>query len=327
MSLNSSLRARFQRWALRGRQQETTPVILSQNRIYVLPTRRGLAFGGMLGLMLTGAMNYNLSLGYALVFLLAGLGTLTILHTFRNLAYLEILPGRSLPVFAGQTARFGLVLVNTRPSHRHDLRLHLPDSAETLVTLSPGEQLDIQLDHPAPRRGWLAMPRLTLETTYPLGLVRAWGYALPKLHCLIYPAPASSAGTPPLPPADGMNTGHRQTTEGMDDFAGLRRHQPADPLQHVAWKAAARLHDSNSPLLTKQFSSTAAHTLHFDWHDLPPTLDVEQRLSLLTRWICDAHTAGLRWGLRLPAANFPAAAGEEHFHACLKQLALHGTPR
>jgi hypothetical protein len=35
--------------------------------------------------MLIGAINYNLSLGHALVFLLAGLGLVAMVHTFRNL--------------------------------------------------------------------------------------------------------------------------------------------------------------------------------------------------------------------------------------------------
>ncbi|MCZ7653204.1 MAG: hypothetical protein M5R42_01390 [Rhodocyclaceae bacterium] len=35
--------------------------------------------------MLIRAINYNLSLGYALIFLLAGLGLVALLRTFRNL--------------------------------------------------------------------------------------------------------------------------------------------------------------------------------------------------------------------------------------------------
>ncbi len=324
-SFKTALRARFQRWALHGRLQESFPIRLSQNRIYVLPTRRGLAFAGMLGLMLTGAMNYNLSLGYALVFLLTGIGTLTILHTFRNLAHLEILPGRCPPAFAGQQAHFGLILSNDRPSARPDLKLHLPECPTVLAHPGPVQRLEIQLQAPALQRGWQTMPRLTLETTYPLGLVRAWAYALPEIRCLIYPSPTPESASLPLPLSAGQNSGPQLKAEGLDDFAGLRRHQPADPLQHVAWKAAARLNDQ--ALLTKQFSSTAARNLHFDWDSLPPDLGIEQRLSQLTRWLCDAQAARLSWSLRLPTHTLGPATGDAHFHACLKELALYGPPR
>ena len=45
-------------------------MILTQRRVFVLPTRQGLAYAVSLLVMLVGAINYNLSLGYALVFLL-----------------------------------------------------------------------------------------------------------------------------------------------------------------------------------------------------------------------------------------------------------------
>jgi len=76
-------------------------VFLSQRRVYILPTRHGLTFGLAVILMLIGSINYNLSLGYVLTFLLAGLGIVSILHTFRNLAHLYVSAGRVAPVFAG----------------------------------------------------------------------------------------------------------------------------------------------------------------------------------------------------------------------------------
>jgi hypothetical protein len=70
--------------------------------------RRAAACSSPLALvvMLLGAINYNLALGHALVFLLAGLGVVGMIHTFRNLFGLVITPGRCEPVFAGETAHF-----------------------------------------------------------------------------------------------------------------------------------------------------------------------------------------------------------------------------
>ena len=44
--------------------------------------------------MLLGAINYTLALGYVLIFLLVGLGLNGMVHTFRNLYGLIIIPGR-----------------------------------------------------------------------------------------------------------------------------------------------------------------------------------------------------------------------------------------
>lgn len=315
----ASLQARFFRWALRGRAPEAVPIILTQRRVFVLPTRQGLAYAVSLLVMLIGAINYNLSLGYALVFLLAGLGATTILHTFRNLAQLQIRPGRCLPAFAGEPASFGIVLDNRRQQLRPAIRLRLPGQAPVEVEIPASASIEVRLEMPSTRRGWLALPRITLETTYPLGLIRCWGYAAPDLRCLIYPAPARQA--PPLPALPGEDGGTTRLASGMEDFAGLRAHQAADPLRHVAWKTAAR--QEQGPLLTKQFSGAAAQTLWLDWDMLAGFGDSELRISVMTRWLCDAHGAGLAWGLRLPGHELAPAAGDAHFHACLKLLALY----
>jgi hypothetical protein len=81
-TLRHRLHESFVRWAVPVRAPEPAPIILTQRRVYVLPTAAGLSYGTALIVILLGAMNYNLSLGHALVFLLAGLGVVTILHTF-----------------------------------------------------------------------------------------------------------------------------------------------------------------------------------------------------------------------------------------------------
>jgi uncharacterized protein (DUF58 family) len=302
----------FVRWALRVRPPEPAPIVLTQRRVYVLPTRAGLAYATALGVILLGAMNYNLSLGHALVFLLAGLGVVAILHTFRNLVLVSIRPGRCEPVFAGSLAQFDVVLENRRSDTRSSLRLFISDDTPTEVDIGSQATAVATLNVPAARRGWLSMPRLTIETTWPLGLVRAWSYAVPDIKCLVYPALAAKA--PPLPWSGDSARGWSADGRGTDDFSGLRNHQVADPPRQVAWKAVARQQDG--PLLTKLFSGAAAQQIWLDWAALPDAMDTEQRLSILARWMVDADAAGLAWGLRLDNGPAQLASG-------LRALALH----
>ncbi|HTH41394.1 MAG TPA: DUF58 domain-containing protein [Rhodocyclaceae bacterium] len=320
--IRADLRQRFQRWALRGRAPEPVPVILGQRRVYVLPTGAGLAYAVALVVMLLGAINYSLSLGHALVFLLVGLGIAAILNTFRNLAHLRITTARCPPVFAGQDAHFGLVLHNPSKHVRLGITLHTGTQAPLSVDLPAQDSLDIALPVPAKQRGWLALPRVTLATTYPLGLVRTWAYAEPALRCLVYPAPAVDA--PPLPRGGGQNPGRLRQGSGNDDFAGLRSHIPGEPLQHVAWKAAAR--QPEGELLAKHFAGESGDMLWLDWQALPSGLDNEARIAVLTRWVLDAQAGGGAWGLRLPGRTLPPVTGEAHLHRCLEALALHGQP-
>ena len=319
--LRGKLHERFVAWALRTRPPEPIPVVLTQHRVYVLPTRSGLLFALSLIVILLGAINYNLSLGYALVFLLAGLGVTTILHTFRNLVGLQITSGICMPVYAGETARFALQLSNADSRQRYLLCAFLPGQPPVTTDIQSGESCRILLPLLATKRGWLKMPRATFETIWPLGLIRAWSYAAPGLSCLVYPKPANAV--PPAPTFGGMQEGRTPSDIGDEDFAGLRRHQPSDPPHHVAWKTAAR-QGHNAPLQTKQFSGTAAPALWLDLDSITPELDIETRLSILTRWVLDAEDAGMSWGLRLRGKEIAQSHGPEHVAAGLKALALYG---
>ena len=100
---------------------------LDRGRIYILPTAAGWLYAILLSVMLLTAINYKLSLGHAWVFLLASLGFIGILHTFRNLHGLRFTPGQAVAVFAGESASFPLYLENPsrrqRPSIRKFLRV------------------------------------------------------------------------------------------------------------------------------------------------------------------------------------------------------------
>jgi len=312
----------FFAWNHRGHLPEKLPVLFSPKRIYVLPTRAGLFYGISLLVMLIAAINYDLSLGHALVFLLAALGLASIFHTWRNLLGLSLSAGQAPPVFAGDTAHFPIVLHNPNDRPRRLIRLALAGGNRVTADPLPQGSTRTLLPLMAPRRGWLAMPRITLDTVWPLGLVRAWGYALPAQACLVYPRPATAV--PPPSTFSGMEAARLRGNSGDEDFAGLRRHLPGEPPQHVAWKTAAR-QGPMAPLQSKQFSGMAAQTRWFDWDHLPPGMDVETRLSVLARWVLDAESAGLSWGLRLPTEVLGRSNGPAHVHVCLKALALFET--
>ena len=77
-------------------------------QLYILPTRYGALYACMLLAMLAGAINYTLSLGFALTFLLAGLGLVAMLHAWRNLAGITLEIAKAEPVFAGEDAWFAI---------------------------------------------------------------------------------------------------------------------------------------------------------------------------------------------------------------------------
>ena len=292
-------------------------IVLGHRRVYIVPSRLGLFFGGALAILLVGSINYALSLGFALTFLLAGMGIAAMVQTTRNLARLSVRAGRSDAVFAGEAAKFRLALSNAGDFDRPEILLrHLGSGAQQSVDIAAANAMDAVLPVPAPRRGWLPLGRVMLETRFPVGLFRAWSYVEPACRCLVYPRPVASALPGPAPTAQAGGT--RAQARGSDDFSGLRAYQPADSPRHVAWKSVARGYE----LLTKQFAGDAISELWLDLGDLPASLGLEQRLSRLAGWVLAAERNGALYGLRLPGAEIAPGRGDAHRTACLEALAL-----
>ena len=308
--------------------------------------------------MLLGDINYNLSLGYVLTFLLAMMAVMSMLHAFRNLAHLEIRAGRADAVFSGDTAVFLLHFHNRSKLSRYQLCLrggngeavgHLAASslrglrrdngagaghltASSLRGLSgAGSRPPLRFDVPAgqdtevtfpllaTRRGWLPLGMLTLYTEFPLGLFHAWSYLHFDTRCLVYPKPLGDA---PLPPGNAPDGAGRRSIAGDDDFAGLRNYVAGDALPRIAWKALAR----EQGLQVKQFTTPLGEQMWLDLSDAPDRSE-EDKLARMARWVLDAERQGLRYGLRLPDGELPPDSGTAHRDECLRRIALFNLPQ
>jgi len=306
---------------------DTSGAPLDWRRVYVFPTRQGFGLAGLLVVILLGAINYDNALAFLLCFLLGGLFLVAMLHTYHNLAGLRLAGVRVEPVFAGQSAvfnlqfdslpqrpRFALALARQPPA-RAWWRRGPRSTATEVALLTPS--VAVPLAVPTTRRGVLALGRVSVESTFPLGFVRAWAYFRPGTEVLVYPTPIDLR---PLP-LTAAATGEQRVGSacGVEDFAGLRPYRAGDPLRAVAWRALAR-HDE---MLVKQFRGGGAVAVVLRWSDLPPNLDPEARLSQLTQWVLEAERAGLRYALELPGERQPAGSGYGHRLQCLRALATH----
>ena len=312
----SSLRERIGDWIFPPKGPEISPVVLGQRRVYILPTGGGLMFGVTILLMLVGSINYNLSLGYVLVFLLAGNGMVSMLHTWRNLARISLRPGKAAPVFAGELAGFHVQVENPGSLPRMSLAVRLSGRQPEYFDVAAGGFKEVEAKTPAANRGLLYPGRLRIFTTYPLGLFYAWAIVDLDMHCLVYPKP--EPGPTSLPPARVASGEGSAIGAGEEDFAGLRTFHPGDSSRRIAWKAFAR----NEVFLSKQFSGSAAADLWLDFRDISNALGMEAKLSRLARWVIESEAAGLKYGLRLPESEYDPDSGALHRDRCLQALAL-----
>ena len=317
-AVQGSLIARWRQRLWRIEPRDGASVVLRHQRIYILPTRRGLAVIATLTTMLLTAMNYSLSLGYALTFVVAGVVASALLQTYRNLAGIVASPLASGEAFAGGKLEFTLSLA-TAASERRGIVVAPRSGAPVSVELPPGATRPVQLCMPTQRRGRCALGRVTVSTDFPLGLWRGWAYLHFPLSGVVYPAP--EVPPPPLPTGpEGFDI--RRSARAADaELAGLRDYHAGDPLNRIAWKAVAR----GAGWYTKQFEGTGGGgALELNWNELPTALDAEGRLARITAWILAAEREARPFSLSLPGTDLSAGSGAGHRRRALRALALFG---
>ena len=318
---DTRLGQRLAKTVFQPRGPEAGETFLNQRRVFIVPTRTGFLLAGMLVALLLGSINYSLGLGYVLTFMVVGVAWVGMFNTFRNLAHLHLRPARADPVFAGGIAEFRVVLANRSRYDRYALTLTAdPELAPVPVDLTAGTELVVVVPVRARRRGVLAMPRIRFETTFPLGLWRAWSYWQPALDCLVWPQP--SEAELPLPATQGGSTpGDGVAGAGSEDFAGIRPYIPGDAPRHIAWKAMARNPDGEQ--LTKMFEGGLPAELWLELSVVPAGFGTEAALSVLTRWVLEAEARQLRYGVRLAGTSSGLEHGDAQRERCLGMLARH----
>jgi uncharacterized protein (DUF58 family) len=312
---------RIDAWVMARVKRQPGPVAISRRRVYIVPTRYGYVFAGLLLVMLLGAMNYSNSMAFALTFLLAALGLVCMHHTHANLVNLNVRALRVEPVFAGEAAHFEIQIDNPSRHPRYNVLLNWArDEANARHTdVETTVASSIRLGMTASRRGWLRAGIFSVATEFPLGLFHAWTWIELDMACLIYPRPAGQGRSPPASRGSGQRADSLHS--GQDEFTGLRNYQRGDPLRAIHWKSLPKV---GAPMV-KQFAETLGDELWLDWSSLAG-LDAEQRLSQLTRWVLEAEGGRRPYGLRLPTMELPPLHGNTHQLACLRALALYELP-
>lgn len=290
---------------------------LNSRKIYILPTRWGVLYSILLLILLLLAINYKISLAYYLAFLLLALGIVAILHTWLNMIDLDVDTPNTKAVFAGDTAHLKCKVSNLKSQPRYALGAHI--SKTDIHYQDIAQQATFSVPVQTTQRGWQAIPRLTLSSDYPLGLLRAWAHIPHKTKLLVYPKPSKAQNIAIAIDAGLSDTSNSQTSiqKGEDEFNGHRHYQKGDPIKHIDWKASSKRED----ILSKEYAADLPEIIWYDW-SLVEATDKEERISLLTKAIIDAHTANKTYGLKLPKAGFKPDNTSAHYHACLKALAL-----
>jgi uncharacterized protein (DUF58 family) len=292
---------------------DSLPLSVVRRRIYILPSRFGVALGALLVAMLLAGLNYNSNLGLAFGFLMIGLALVAMHHCHRNLLGLSLDVTAEVDAIAGETAGFDFVLRNDSTLERSDIEIRCGEGVVTESVPPVGYQ-PVELNLAVQQRGVLRIPRIELRTRQPFGWFRAWTYIHRPLTAFVAPRPT---GDRPLPSAAAAAAGASHSdARGDEDFAGLRAYEAGVPLKHMAWKVLAR---GGEPAV-RSYTGLAGQPEWLDW-DALDRLHTEARLSQLCRWVLDSEASQRDYGLRLPGVEIAPSRGPRHRTACLRALA------
>jgi uncharacterized protein (DUF58 family) len=297
----------------RLRQPESLPIQLHSRRIYIVPTRFGLLFALVVLAMLLGALNFNNNPALLLTFVVVSIAVLSFHHTVNNLRGLSLEGLRATPVHAGEVMAVEFLFAEDGSSERPALILEHAGH-EVAFSLSPGSRQSVFMPMATQSRGRFHCGRVRLWTEYPFAIVWAWSWLHPDQSLLVYPRPEATA--PPLPGQSSDAAGNQFRSPG-EDWQGLREHHLGDTPKRIAWRASARA----DRLLVKEFADPINAALVLDYAELS-SLEPEQRISRLTRWVLEARDRQLTFRLRLPGQAFGPGTGPDFVTQCLRALAL-----
>jgi len=315
-----SPRKLVQRWINR-RIPRADELELDRSNVFVLPTREGLLFGGLLIISLLTGINYQNSLIYLFTFVMGAVFFGTILQTFQNLAQLKLTVVDVGEGEAGQPIPIILRIVALDGSYRPSIMLNV-EGEPVSATVADGHNSDpVTLALPTHSRGWVSCPPIRIATDYPFGLIRAWSFFRPAREGVATPVPVEPPAPMSVAASEQGDEMAAKFVRGADE-THLRGYREGDSLQRVQWKRYAR----TGQMVVADWEDPAGDPGWIHWDDYPG-VDPELRLSYMAARVRELSENKQPFGLTLPGTGLEPDTGLAHQKAALRLLGTYGQPR
>lgn len=307
--------------------------LLTHKNVFIMPTRFGALFLGMLAILFVLGTNYQNNPILLLSYFLLGVLFWALFQCFFNLykTQFEVLSCQNH--FLGEQASFILKVTdarNTTEQPRVPLQLQVwieqTDTLPQKIHNRPGQ---VRCQYTFEARGHHTLPTIKIRTEFPFGLIQAWTYLRPKKQVWVYPKPQPGSWNLSAysdePNVANDNHSSQQSESSERQFDGIRSYIPGSPMSQVAWKQYAK--QQQGDYLLKDFvgddKSAVALTLNS-----VPVEDLEAKLSILTQACIELHRDAVPFALNLEGfggvpKTINTAKGELHLETCHKALASY----
>jgi hypothetical protein len=300
---------------VKKRIRQGNPQILNSKNVYIVPSGFGWVYGVLVLSLLTGAINYQISMIFLLTFLLAIVGFVSAWEAHANIKDLSIRFISIEDAQQGKPAQLTL-LIQAHQKIRFGLEFHIGSQSKIRVEKTPNQGGQIFLPIETSVRGYFSVPPIIISSQFPFGIFKVWSYARFDECYYVYPQPIDP-GFWPTPIAHENYSD--QLSLGQDEIFDLKQvENPWVEPNRIAWKIAAK----GQGWYLKTMSSPKGDYWLFRLRDLPIG-DLETKLQHMSYWLHTAQANGYVYDMELKNSSPHFAQGEEHLKELLRQLALY----
>lgn len=290
------------------RTPKADAVVFTRRNIYVFFSQEGALYAFLIAITFVSGVNYgnNLVLGFS--FYLIGMWVIGIILAFLNLQGVKVRVTQTNLPKAGDEAQLK-VQFESQGRLKHAIAAYLIDqegNAQQIDHLDGTQTLTFIQE--TKTRGALNWGYLVVETKYPFGVARAWGYVQVAMTTWVSPAHLPSIGH------------HNQETSGQGivssegDLARLDAYQEGESLARVVWSQLAR----GRGMLSKKLEQGQPQHLILDYNQM--TGDHEARLSKIASAVFYAP-ANAPFVVHLPDNRGQVGQGNVHKQNAYLRLA------
>ena len=324
--------ARFHHWLSKRRVSKKSHRLEQQN-LFIFPSKLGGVYLFLMIFIWLLGTNYDNNLILGLSYLFVSLLLISIFHSYYNLQALDVSLQAPEPLFSGESVAIKVQFKKVLKREHQNIHIgwsrvqHLhftgQDSQTTAINWVDKASGTATLSLIATQRGEYQLPRLSISSTYPFGLVRCWCELSMDAVVLVYPTALNSESAKISQPSDSQALQeNRGTSDQALEYQELQRYQIGESLSKISWKHYAR----TGTLLVKNFQGGGISNTELSWYHYPDVA-VEKRLQYLCYQALHLDAQQLPFSLVLPNVELQAASSKQHLHAVLSALALYDSPQ
>ena len=289
-----------------------TGITGATKRPFIFPTGFGFAFGSLAFIQLIMAIASQNNLIYLFVFSEISIALASMFYTNLNIHRVRLDEIKTTDCFANEAnwVEIYLKTLKDKPIYQTSLRWN---SEKTGLSLAPNT-LFLSISWTPRKRGLQKLPALTVESSYPFGLLRSWKIQRSHQEILVFPARRGNVAFPPSAIGD-------KAVDKQGLFYDLRPFQRGDWPRRIDWRASQRA----QKLLIRRFEEESSMQLAFEWSDTAHLTNAEERISQLALWVDTAEKQSSDYSLRIGAWNSGRGRGYAHWRKCMEHLALMST--